>query len=75
VFWMKNTFVDLDMIFLDGTKSITVVHHDVPRSKPGDSDESLARRRGSGRYVLELPAGAARRHGLKAGHQLLFEAD
>ena len=72
MFWMKNTFVDLDMIFLDEEKRVTVVHHDVPRSSPGQSDETVARRAGVGRYVLELPSGSARKLGLKVGDTLRF---
>jgi len=66
-FWMKNTLVDLDMVFIDGAGRITAVHEDVPRSRLDTPESGLARRSGVGRYVLELPAGAARRHGLKAG--------
>lgn len=72
-FWMRNTYVDLDMVFLDSGKRITVVHHDVPRSREDAADSEVARRTGHGRYVLELPAGQAKRRGLKRGQSLEFE--
>ncbi|MFZ2491834.1 MAG: DUF192 domain-containing protein [Thermoanaerobaculia bacterium] len=70
-FWMKNTLIPLDMIWIDGQKRIVSVTHDVPPCKaepcasypPGG--ESL--------YVLEVAAGVAREHGLKAGDVLKFE--
>lgn len=74
-FWMKNTFIDLDMVFIGADKRVTAVHAEVPRSRAGDPEETVARRSAPGRYVLELPAGAARRLGLEAGDRLDFDAD
>jgi len=72
-FWMKNTLVDLDMIFLDEARRITVVYSRVPKSSRTAADSDLARRSGVGRYVLELPGGTAERHGLAPGQTLSFE--
>lgn len=71
-FWMKNTYVDLDMIFIDAEKKITAVHPDVPRSGKDTPDNMAATRGGVGKYVLELPAGAAKRYGLSPGQRLEF---
>ncbi len=71
-FWMKNTLMDLDMIFIGEDRRITVIHRDVPRSTVDTPDAELARRTGFGRFVLELPAGASRRYGLKKGQRLNF---
>ena len=71
-FWMKNTFVDLDMVFIAGDKRVAAIHSDVPRSRPDTPDAAVARRAGRGRYVLELAAGEARRRGLKVGDTLEF---
>jgi len=73
-FWMKNTWVDLDMIFLGSEKKINHLYHNVPHSNPGDAHAVLAKRHGFGQYVLELPAGAAKGYGLKVGDQLIFNA-
>lgn len=73
-FWMKNTWTSLDIVFIDEAKTITAVH---PRVKPSDestTDENVARVGGLAQYVLELPAGDAKRHKLKPGRALRFEA-
>jgi len=72
-FWMKNTFVELDMVFLGADRRITVIHEHVPSSRPDTPESAVARRSGTGRYVLELPAGGARRRKLKVGDRLEFE--
>ncbi|MBI5202395.1 MAG: DUF192 domain-containing protein [Elusimicrobia bacterium] len=72
-FWMKNTFVDLDMVFIDTAGKVTALHPKVPRSYKDTPEEKLARRGGLGRYVLELPSGAAARHKLKVGQTLSFK--
>lgn len=71
-FWMKNTWVNLDMIFMDKEKRISAIYHDVPRSYPETPEGSVARRGGQGQYVLELPAGASKRYRLKKGQKLTF---
>lgn len=73
-FWMKNTWASLDILFIRGDKSISVVHERVRASTEDMTDDEVARVSGTGQYVLELPAGAARRYGLKAGQLLKFDA-
>ncbi|MEW5741066.1 MAG: DUF192 domain-containing protein [Myxococcota bacterium] len=61
-FWMKNTLIPLDMIFID--ESFTIVGI-VERAEP----KSL-QSRGPGapsKYVLEVPGGWSEKIGLKAG--------
>jgi len=63
--WMKNTFIPLDMIFLDGSGEITHIHRGaVPQSLDIISSQ------GPARFVLELNAGQADDAGLKIGAQL-----
>jgi uncharacterized membrane protein (UPF0127 family) len=61
-FWMKNTLIPLDMIFIDASKRVVgVVHNAEPRTLTS---------RGPGhpsKYVLEVPGGWAERKGVKAG--------
>ncbi|MEE2758197.1 MAG: DUF192 domain-containing protein [Myxococcota bacterium] len=66
-FWMKNTLLALDMIFIDDNWQVVGV---VTNAQP----ETLTSRSVSSpsRYVLELKAGQAAAYGLKAGSQLNF---
>ena len=73
-FWMKNTWVSLDIVFIGADKRITRVHERVRPSTEKTADDEIARVGGSAQYVLELPAGAARRYKLKPGQVLDFEA-
>lgn len=69
-FWMKNTRIPLDIIWIDSSKRIVDVKHDVPPcvADPCPSYHPAA----PARYVLEVAAGVAREHGLKAGDELQF---
>ena len=57
-FWMKNTFIPLDMLFFDADGMLVTIMEDVP-------PQTLEARRSSApaRYVLEINGGEARRRG------------
>lgn len=67
-FWMRNTYVPLDMIFItDALVVLGVVENaepltESPRQVPGHSQ-----------YVLEVNAGYSRAHGIGAGTMVRFE--
>jgi hypothetical protein len=70
-FWMKNTKIPLDMIWIDSTRRIAAIAHDVP---PCYIDDCPSYPPGAtARYVLEVAAGVAKQHGLKVGDVLQFE--
>jgi uncharacterized membrane protein (UPF0127 family) len=69
-FWMKNTLVRLDMVWVDADGSVTGVAANVPASKLSTPDAKVARRRGHGAYVIELNAGEASRDGVTAGQHV-----
>ncbi|MFD1509737.1 DUF192 domain-containing protein [Lacimonas salitolerans] len=68
-FWMKNTLIPLDMIFMDATGTVRHVHHD---AVPGDltsiegGRDTLA--------VLEINGGLARAIGIVPGSQMRHPA-
>lgn len=70
-FWMKNTLISLDMIWIDDQKKIVHIAHDVPPCK-ADPCPSYPPR-ATARYVLEVAAGVAARHGLQDGQTLRFD--
>lgn len=61
-FWMKNTPLPLDMIFVDDDNEIVgIVENTVPFST---NNRTIPR---PARYVLEVNGGFAAQHGIKAG--------
>lgn len=73
-FWMKNTLVSLDILWLDAGKKITVIHERLKKSTVDTPDEQVATAGGRGQFVLELAAGEASRRKLKVGDTLAFAA-
>ncbi|MEM7643680.1 MAG: DUF192 domain-containing protein [Pseudomonadota bacterium] len=64
-FWMRNTLIPLDIIFLDDTGTITHIHDNaVPL------DETVIPSDGPARAVLEINAGLAADLGLAEGDEL-----
>ncbi|MET3925658.1 DUF192 domain-containing protein [Devosia sp. 2618] len=61
-FWMRNTFIPLDMIFIDANGVVKNIHVNArpqdPTSIPSD---------GPVQFVLEIPGGRSVEIGLKAG--------
>ena len=59
VFWMKNTLIDLDMVFIGSDKAVTSVAVEMPHSYTYTPDNEIAYAVGQGQYVLELSAKTA----------------
>ena len=71
-FWMKNTLIPLDLIWIDEQKRIV---HVSPNVQPCKADPCPSYDPGVfSRYVLELAGGVAGRHQLATGQTLRFEA-
>ena len=68
-FWMRNTLIPLDMIFMDETGTVTRIHENaVPLDEtgiPGGDDVQ---------FVLEINGGLARRLGIGVGSELRHPA-
>ena len=73
-FWMKNTLVPLDILWISADKKITSIHEKLPASIERTPDLLVARAGGRGQFVLELASGEAKRRGLKFGDTLKFDA-
>lgn len=69
-FWMKNTLIPLDILWLDKDKRIVHIAENVPpcMKDPCPSYRSPL----PARYVLELKAGSAQKHGLKRYQMINF---
>jgi uncharacterized membrane protein (UPF0127 family) len=70
-FWMKNTLIPLDIIWIDETGSIVDIARDVPPCK-ADPCPSYPPK-GPAKFVLELAGGEAAARGLRDGDRLEFE--
>jgi len=64
-FWMKNTLIPLDMIFIDGRGRIVSIAQD---AKPMSEDVIMSG--GQVRAVLEVDGGTARRLGIAPGDRV-----
>lgn len=67
-FWMKNTYIPLDMIFLDSSRTVVGV---VENAEPLTLDPRRVDRPSS--YVVEVSGGWARKVGIRAGVKARFE--
>lgn len=67
-FWMKNTLIPLDLLWLDANGTVVAMHQNVPPCKadPCPNYDPLV----SASYVLELGGGEAAKHGLAVGSRL-----
>lgn len=71
-FWMKDTLIPLDMIWIDEQHRIVHIAHNV---RPCKADPCPNYDPGAfANAVLEVAAGVAARHGLANGQPLRFEA-
>lgn len=73
LFWMKNTLIDLDIIFIAPDKTVTGLHEQVPHSYTYTPDAEVATADGRGQYVLELNGGVSAKTGIEPGAILQFE--
>lgn len=72
VFWMKNTYIPLDIIFLDSSR--TVVDVDRAEPEPDTPEEELTRywSDSPAKYVIETNRGFSREHGIEEGTVVSF---
>jgi uncharacterized membrane protein (UPF0127 family) len=70
-FWMKNTMIPLDMVWIDAGRTIVHIKSDVPpcRVDPCPSYDPGV----EARYILEVAGGEAARRGFRVGDVLRFE--
>ena len=74
-FWMRNTYIPLDLIFLDSAGVIRHIHRNarpmdetpIPGAALGDPDPDRL-------MVLEIPAGQADANGLGVGQPMAYPA-
>jgi uncharacterized membrane protein (UPF0127 family) len=66
-FWMKNTYIPLDMLFVSSAKEIIyIAQNTTPLS------QDLISPAGGAQYVLEVKGGYCQNHGITVGDTLSF---
>lgn len=61
-FWMKDTLIPLDIIFIDDEEEVISVHQGIPNDETPIVEDNVL-------YVLEVPTGS----GIKPGDEVEFE--
>lgn len=72
-FWMKNTRIPLDIIWMDGKKRIVHIERNVPTCSRTDDGCPQYQPNDNAMYVLELAAGVADALKLQRGSILKFQ--
>jgi hypothetical protein len=66
-FWMKNTYIPLDMIFVNANKEIVTIHVNTTPLKEWNYTSTKP-----ALYVVEVNAGFTNRHGIGTGDKIDF---
>ena len=70
-FWMKNTYLSLDMIFINGANNVVAI----VRKAPPFSEEPQQSGGESAKFVLEVPAGASKKWGIEIGSRMQIDGN
>ena len=70
IFWMKNTKMPLDIIWLDSDHKVVHIEHNVPICTRTDEGCPRYRSNKDAQYVLELGSGGAIHYDITVGSQL-----
>ncbi|USZ69875.1 DUF192 domain-containing protein (plasmid) [Halorussus salilacus] len=71
-FWMKNTYVPLDIVFVAPNGSVLNVEHAEPQPNASDAELQRYRSDGDAKYVVELERGFANETGVEPGTEFVF---
>lgn len=66
-FWMRNTYIPLDMIFVNSNKEIVTIHHN---TTPMNENSYLST--APALYVVEVNGGFCNKNNIKEGDQIEF---
>lgn len=67
-FWMKNTYIPLDMVFLDQEMKVVGILENVPPLT--EAPRSVAK---PSKFVVEFGAGITRKHGVTTGAKMVVD--
>jgi uncharacterized membrane protein (UPF0127 family) len=72
-FWMKNTLIPLDMIFLDKDKEVINIETAYPEPNTSDSELKVYRSERPAKYVIEVNAGFAENNSIRPGTEVSWK--
>ncbi len=68
-FWMKNTLIPLDIIWINAEREIVHIEH---KAQPCDEQCEIIKPEKNARFVLEINGGLAEKLGIKLGNKIDF---
>jgi len=71
-FWMKNTYIPLDMIFISAEKTIRTIKRANPEPNVSEEDLKTYSSEGPVRYVVETNQNFTDRYGISEGDTISF---
>ena len=72
-FWMKNTYIPLDLLYFDSDGKLLQIHADTPTCMTPTCPIYPSAATTTVRYILEINAGEAARRGIQVGDRLRLE--
>lgn len=69
-FWMKDTLIPLDMVFIAADGTVRRVYARVPVVSRTLPDDKIPLEQASAKYVIELPSGEASHDGITPGSHI-----
>lgn len=69
-FWMKNTYIPLDIIFISENMRVNKIFKNVREYNEKMNDDELPKIESYAKYVIEINAGASEKLGIKEGEKL-----
>ena len=73
-FWMKNTYIPLDMIFLTAEMTIQTIKQADPQPNVSDEELRIYSSEGPAKYVIEVRAGSADSIGVSKGTEVRWNS-
>ncbi len=71
-FWMKNTYVPLDMIFVSAERTIRTIKRADPEPNVSEEDLKTYSSEGPVKYVIETKKGFSEENNIEEGHNVRF---
>ena len=69
-FWMKDTLIPLDILYLNAQGKVVSIHRMLPNDKDAFGEYVTTPSDAPSKYAIELNAGQAAASGVKAGDQI-----